>query len=45
VLQYLVLGPLFLPAYFICGGVCARNPFERAADLYALTGRGWWPRP
>jgi hypothetical protein len=43
VLQYLVLGPLFLPAYFICGGVSARNPFERAADLYALAGRGWWP--
>lgn len=43
VLQYLVLGPLFLPVYFICGGVSARNPFERAADLFALTGKGWWP--
>lgn len=43
VLQYLVLGPLFLPVYFICGGVSARNPFERAADLFALTGSGWWP--
>lgn len=45
VLQYLVLGPLFLPVYFICGGISARNPFERAADLYALTGKGWWPWP
>jgi len=23
--------------------VSARNPFERAADLYALHGHGWWP--
>lgn len=45
VLQYLVLGPLFLPVYFICGGVSASNPFERAADLFALTGKGWWPWP
>ena len=44
VLQYLVLGPLFLPVYFVCGGISARNPFERAADLFALTGKGWWPR-
>lgn len=43
VFQYMVLGPLFLPVYLICGGVSARNPFERAADRYALTGRGWWP--
>ena len=45
VLQYLVLGPLFLPVYFLCGGVSARNPFERTADLFALTGKGWWPWP
>lgn len=43
VLQYLLLGPLFLPVYFACGGVSVRNPFERAADRYALHGRGWWP--
>lgn len=43
VFQYMVLGPLFLPVYLLCGGVSARNPFERAADRYALTGRGWWP--
>ncbi|MBN6151554.1 hypothetical protein JR065_14510 [Xanthomonas sp. AmX2] len=43
VLQYLLLGPLFLPVYFACGGVHVRNPFERAADRYALHGRGWWP--
>lgn len=43
VYQYLVLGPLFLPVYLICGGVSARNPFERAADRYAQCGHGWWP--
>ncbi|MGE8219412.1 MAG: hypothetical protein ACN6OU_06600 [Stenotrophomonas acidaminiphila] len=44
VFQYMVLGPLFLPVYLACGGVSVRNPFERAADRYALQGRGWWPR-
>jgi hypothetical protein len=43
VFQYMVLGPLFLPLYLACGGVSVRNRFERAADRYALTGRGWWP--
>lgn len=43
VLQYMALGPLFLPLYFICGGISVRNRFERAADRYAQTGRGWWP--
>lgn len=43
VFQYMVLGVFFLPAYVLCGGVSARNPFERAADRYALSGRGWWP--
>jgi len=43
VLQYMALGPLFLPLYFACGGVRGSNRFERAADRYALTGRGWWP--
>jgi hypothetical protein len=43
VYQYLLMGPLFLPLYFICGGVSVRNPFERAADRYAQTGREWWP--
>ncbi|MGV8958904.1 MAG: hypothetical protein ACOH1V_00725 [Stenotrophomonas sp.] len=43
VYQYLVLGPFFLPVYLLCGGVSVRNPFERAADRYALCGRGWWP--
>lgn len=41
--QYMVLGPLFLPLYFACGGIGVRNRFERAADRYARTGRGWWP--
>jgi len=45
VLQYLVLGPLFLPVYFACGGISHRNRFEQAADRYALTGAGWWPWP
>ncbi len=43
VLQYMALGPLFLPLYFLHGGVSARNRFERAADRYALTGKDWWP--
>jgi hypothetical protein len=43
VLQYMALGPLFLPLYFLFGGVSVRNCFERAADRYALTGRDWWP--
>ncbi len=45
VYQYLVLGPLFLPLYFLCGGIHHGNRFEQAADRYALTGRGWWPWP
>lgn len=45
VYQALVLGPLFLPLYFACGGISHRNRFEQAADRYALTGRGWWPWP
>ena len=43
VLQYMALGPLFLPLYAACGGIGVRNRFERAADRYARSGRGWWP--
>jgi len=43
VYQYMLLGPLFVPLYFLCGGISVRNPFERAADRYAMSGRGWWP--
>lgn len=43
VYQYMVLGPLFLPLYLAFGGVSVRNRFERAADRYAMSGRGWWP--
>jgi len=43
VYQYLVLGPTFLPLYFLCGGISARNRFEQAADRYAQTGKNWWP--
>lgn len=45
VYQYLALGPLFLPLYFLCGGISHRNRFEQAADRYALSGEGWWPWP
>lgn len=41
--QSLLLGPLFPVVYLMCGGVSHRNPFERAADRYARSGRGWWP--
>jgi hypothetical protein len=43
VLQYMALGPLFLPLYFLHGGVSPKNRFERAADRYALAERDWWP--
>lgn len=43
VYQYMALGPFFLPLYLLCGGVSVRNRFERAADRYAQSGRGWWP--
>ena len=43
VLQYMALGPLFLPLYFLCGGISVHNPFEHAADRYAMSGRDWWP--
>lgn len=43
VYQAMVLGPLFLPLYLLCGGVSVGNRFERAADRYARLGRGWWP--
>jgi hypothetical protein len=45
VYQYMVLGPLFLPLYALCGGISVRNRFERAADRYALQHAGWWPWP
>jgi hypothetical protein len=45
VLQYMALGPVFLPVYFACGGIGVGNRFERAADRYARSGRGWWPWP
>ncbi len=43
VFQYMALGPFFLPLYLLCGGISARNRFERAADRYARHGSGWWP--
>ena len=45
VYQYLALGPLFLPLYFLCGGISWRNRFEQSEDRYAQTGTGWWPWP
>ena len=43
VFQYMALGPMFLPLYFLCGGISERNRFEKAADRYAQTGYGRWP--
>ncbi len=43
VYQAMALGVFFLPLYFLCGGISARNRFEQAADRYAATGTGWWP--
>lgn len=41
--QYQVLGPFFLPVYAITMVLPSPTPFERAADVYAQTGRSWWP--
>jgi hypothetical protein len=41
--QYQVLGPFFLPVYALTMLLPSPTPFERAADLYAQTGRFWWP--
>jgi hypothetical protein len=43
VYQYMLLGPLFLPLYLLCGGASVHNPLERAADRYAMDAGGWWP--
>jgi hypothetical protein len=43
VYQYMAFGIFFLPLYFAFGGISVKNPFERAADRYALTGKDWWP--
>ena len=43
-LQYQVLGPFFLPVYALTMLLPSPTPFERAADVYAKSGRGWWPR-
>ncbi len=43
VYQAMVFGVFFLPIYFLCGGISARNRFEQAADRYATTGKHWWP--
>jgi len=41
--QYQVLGPFFLPVYALTMLLPSPTPFERAADIYAQTGRFWWP--
>ena len=43
VYQYMAFGILFLPLYFLHGGISHTNRFEQAADLYAQTGKDWWP--
>ena len=42
--QYQLLGPFFLPVYALTMLLPSPTPFERAADIYAKSGRGWWPR-
>jgi RHS repeat-associated protein len=39
--QAQILGPFFLPAYAIAGGISGTNPFEQAANRYALGGSFW----
>lgn len=41
--QYQVLGPFFLPVYALTMLLPSPTPFEHAADIYAKSGRGWWP--
>lgn len=43
VYQTMALRVLFLPLYFLHGGISHTNRFEQAADHYARTGSGWWP--
>jgi hypothetical protein len=43
VYQTMAFGVLFLPLYFLHGGISHKNRFEQAADRYARTGLGWWP--
>ncbi len=40
--QQQLLGPTFIPAYFLLGGAASSNPFEIGADNYAL-GNSWLP--
>lgn len=42
--QYQVLGPFFLPVYALTMLLPSPTPFEHAADVYAKSGCGWWPR-
>jgi hypothetical protein len=37
--QYQILGPAFIPLYFLYGGISAANPFETSAD-YCAAGLG-----
>ena len=37
------LGPFFLLDYLLSNGISEYDRYENAADVYALTGRGWWP--
>ena len=42
--QSQVLGPLFLPTYFLSGKLAElSNPFERAAQNYGGKTGHWWP--
>lgn len=43
--QAQVLGILFIPAYFVSGGMNFESPniFEQAANDYADGSGSWWP--
>jgi hypothetical protein len=43
--QYQLLGPFFIPIYFICGGIVGpqRNPLEYAAQNFGRGTGSWWP--
>lgn len=43
--QFQLLGPFFIPIYFIVGGLRGptHNPLERAAQEFARGRGSWWP--
>ncbi|WP_141730774.1 hypothetical protein [Oligoflexus tunisiensis] len=41
--QYQILGPFFVPVYFLVGGITVRNPLEQAAQSFGRGKGSWWP--